>query len=217
MLRLSIFSRNGSLLREKYIRLPTFPKFAKSSSDAHTFSLHGLNNIWKLVLGKVLGANTYTIEDNHLLIKEVAEWKKNQPSNISDTLVKMFIGQSAAHKNTTVFFENHWKYRFVLANLPILYLDHCAYTHDEFLVLPCKFLHILTVGTLPFGEGGKNLEEVAHSRKLLQNELDVEKFTVSLSKKNDDNNENNQTCGDTKKPERNFRGKSKNKSQSHNE
>ena len=185
-----IFSKNGNFLIEKSIK-----RFSPSKSiycvNLHMQIMHDLHNIWKTLLGTMLGSHTYTIKDNYYLIGELIEYKKmGKLTIISDNDIITFIKMNIAgyYKGTTVFFENHWKYRFVLANFSILYLDYFAHIHGtSFLLGIC--LHLITLIILPWcSKGSVVLEDMAYIRKKLQNELNIEKINNFSSKKNNDKN-----------------------------
>lgn len=175
MFRISLLAKNGTLLTEKTLRMPSFERLRSSS-----FSLHKLHNQFKRCVGKILGSNTYTIADNDELIKELIMGSKNGLC-ISDKDITNFIEINNAHKKTTVFFEKHWKYRFMIANLPLFYLDYrVSQCYIPELLAFSLLLHIPTFYCLPMDEG-QNLTEVARARRVLQRKINTEKIMQSWS------------------------------------
>lgn len=183
MLKLCLTAKSGKSLIDKTFLIPTL-------SAPYLCNLHALHNNFKSNIGKILGSPTHTIEENDIFIKELIEWKNNDDHVVFnfDKKIKSFIEANGNHQKTTVFFEKHWKYRFVLINLPLICYDYHLYhlTYpDEIALIIMVIAHLCSLASLPFGEG-KSLTEVASLRKELKSEMDTYKI-ININKKKSTN------------------------------
>lgn len=182
MIKFCLSSKSGKVITDKSLYLPSLPSMPSFSIQSQTYNLHQFHNTVKISIGKILGVPTHTIEENDQLISELIKWKNSDPQ-INQNLgkkIQRFVEANNNHLKTTVFFENHWKYRFALINLSLLYIDYKYVLSAEnyivdILIGGMVVIHLFTLFAIPFGDG-MSLSEVSKQRKTLKNEIDAYKI-----------------------------------------
>lgn len=170
MIRISFLNRFGIVGRERTLKVPFYSKLESNNCNLHTF-----HNSFKQTLGQILGTKTNTVESNTPFIQELLHWKDEYSISTKNVdSIERFVKINHRFKPTTVFFENHWKYRTIMTQVPLLYLNYRLAAADLEVLTVMMWIHLCILGTLPLGEGN-SLVDLADLRKTLNIAMKTDK------------------------------------------
>lgn len=93
-------------------RLFSLPTIVSQNNGELASKMHDFNNKVKVKIGNFFGISIHTIADNDKLIEEILSIKKSNSYFAREYNIEEFIKANTHLKKTTVFFNNHWVYRF---------------------------------------------------------------------------------------------------------
>lgn len=137
-------------------------------------SFHSVHDSIKRKLGDIWGVKTYSIADNNKFIDRLKSWRESATSLSKDhekDIVK-FIEANFVHKETTVFFDKHWRYRMMVWNLPLFMIDILYMNEYTFSFL--MYAHLLTILASPCGFD-KTLVNLESLRRKLASQMEVDR------------------------------------------
>lgn len=179
MIKISVFSKSGNLLKEKTLKTPIIFSIKPNllCNEKKTIpNIHDLHNCFKKYIGKIFGVSTYTIADNDILVKELLEWENNSNANRRDDIIT-FWEMNNLEKKTTVLFNDHSIYICFLSCLQMSWFYYQCYVGNLFFPI----VVIGHIGLLSFYYHiVPNTMKISQSRYYLRSKMNNDKLLKQM-------------------------------------